>query len=247
MCALYSNMDMSRQAGPRYLELAGVLREELGGYLSGDYLPSEQQLAQRFSVNRHTLRRALDVLVAEGRVLRHKGRGTCVLPLPIVYPVHARSAYSKTLANMGFQSDAVLLGRCQRLASPDEAKDLALDAQDHVLEITTLRLLDGQPISVIAHCFSARRTEALHAYRGGSLRLHLEKQNIALKRASTLIGARIPTQKDALQLLMPRHTPVLSIRTLSCDAGGHPFELSNSISRADRFKYHVITGDQHEQ
>jgi GntR family phosphonate transport system transcriptional regulator len=239
-------MDMSRQVAPRYLELADALRDELDSYVPGDYLPSELQLAQRFSVNRHTLRRAVDVLVAEGRVLRHQGRRTCVLPAPIVYPVHAGSTYSKTLAAMGFRSDAVLLNRRQRPAKADEANQLALDEQDLVEEITTLRLLNEQPISLIVHCFSARRSGVLEAYKGGSLRLHLEQQAIALKRASTLIGARAPSQKEALQLLMPRHTPVLSIRTLSCDADGQPFELSNSISRADRFKYHVISGDQHE-
>lgn len=240
------DMDMSRQAGPRYLEVADMLRAELADHSPGDYLASELQLAQRFSVHRHTLRRALDVLVAEGRVLRHRGRGTCVLPTPIVYPVHAGSTHSKTLSRMGFRSDAVLLNRARRPARPDEAKDLALDEQGQVVEITTLRLLNEQPVSLIVHCFSERWAEALEAYQGGSLRLHMEHKVTGLKRASSLIGARAPTQKEALQLLMPRHTPVLSIRTLSCDAGDQPFELSNSISRADRFKYHVISGDQYE-
>ena len=239
-------MDLSRQAGPKYLELAAVLRGELSTYLSGDYLPSEMQLAERFSVNRHTLRRAVDVLVAEGRVLRHKGRGTCVLPGPIVYPVHSQSTYSKTLSHMGFRSEALLIKRLQRIARADEVKDLALGRADGVLEITTLRFLNEQPISIINHCFSAVREPLLHDYETGSLRSHLDQKGISLKRISTLIGARIPTQKEALQLLMPRHTPVLSIRTLSCDSNGKPFELSQSISRADRFKYHVISGEQHE-
>ena len=39
-------MDMSRQqAEPLYLELANILRAELGSYTSGDYLPPEVQLA----------------------------------------------------------------------------------------------------------------------------------------------------------------------------------------------------------
>src|SRR5690606_6242374 len=107
-------MDLSRQEVPRYVELAEVPRSELGGDKSGDYLPSETQLAQRFGVNRHTLRRAVDVLIAEGSVLRRKGRGTCVLPRPIVYPVDASSAYSKTLSGMGLRSQAILLGRRRR-------------------------------------------------------------------------------------------------------------------------------------
>ncbi len=243
----FFEMDLSRQVGPKYLELADVLRGELGTYSSGDYLPSELQLAERFSVNRHTLRRAVDVLVEEGRLLRHKGRGTCVLPRPIVYPVHAQSAYSKTLSRMGLHSEAQLIKRQQRMANAEEAKDLGLDPAEAVLEITTLRFLNGQPISIINHCFSIRREPLLRHYQTGSLRSHFDKQGISLRRMSTLIGARIPTQKEALQLLMPRHTPVLSIRTLSCDSGGEPFELSQSISRADRFKYHVISGEQNEK
>ncbi|UYO92307.1 phosphonate metabolism transcriptional regulator PhnF [Pollutimonas sp. M17] len=239
-------MDLSRQEVPRYVELADVLRSELGGYKSGDYLPSETQLAQRFGVNRHTLRRAVDVLIAEGSVLRRKGRGTCVLPRPIVYPVDASSAYSKTLSGMGLRSQAILLGRRRRPAHPDEARDLALGPQEPVLEFQTLRLLDEQPISLITHCFAARHREVLQHYGGGSMRQHLEGCNVRLKRVSTLIGARAPTQRDAAQLLMPRHTPVLSIRTLSSDAAGAPFELACSITRADRFKYHVISGEQHE-
>ncbi|MFW7342811.1 phosphonate metabolism transcriptional regulator PhnF [Pollutimonas sp. H1-120] len=239
-------MDLSRQEVPRYMELAKVLRSELGTYRSGDYLPSETQLAQRFGVNRHTLRRAVDVLILEGSVLRHKGRGTCVLPRPIVYPVSAASAYSKTLSDMGFRSKAILLGRRQRPAHPDEARDLALAPQEAVLELQTLRMLDEQPISLITHCFAARHQETLGDYGGGSMRQHLEQKNIVLKRVSTLIGARTPTQQDAIRLLMPRHTPVLSIRTLSSDASGVPFELSRSVSRADRFQYHVISGERHE-
>ncbi len=44
----------------RYQEIAAKLEQELRQhYRCGDYLPAEQQLAARFEVNRHTLRRAL--------------------------------------------------------------------------------------------------------------------------------------------------------------------------------------------
>ncbi len=42
----------------RYQEIAARLEQELRHhYRCGDYLPAEQQLAARFEVNRHTLRR----------------------------------------------------------------------------------------------------------------------------------------------------------------------------------------------
>lgn len=240
-------MDLSRQPQARYLQIADALRDQLGGYKAGEYLPSESALAEQFDVNRHTLRRAVDELVAEGRVLRHKGRGSCVLPQAIVYPLHASSAYSKTLEGMGFRSGAVLLARREREAKDDEIADLQLYTEETVLEIRTLRLLDEQPISLITHCFARRHLEFVHAYTGGSMREHLARQGIRLQRSSTLIGARTPNQHTALQLMMPRHTPVLSIRTLSCGSDGRPFELSRSLTRADRFNYHVISGEQSDQ
>ncbi len=43
----------------RYQQIAAQLEQELRTqYRCGDYLPSEQQLAERYQVNRHTLRRA---------------------------------------------------------------------------------------------------------------------------------------------------------------------------------------------
>ncbi len=51
----------------RYQEIAARLEQELRHhYRCGDYLPAEQQLATRFDVNRHTLRRAIDQLVERG-------------------------------------------------------------------------------------------------------------------------------------------------------------------------------------
>ncbi|UHL65017.1 GntR family transcriptional regulator [Paralcaligenes sp. KSB-10] len=233
-------MNLSRQSDPRYIELADALRHELDDCVPGDDLPSETQLANRFSVNRHTLRRALDVLVDEGRVVRQQGRRARVLARPIVYPVHAHSTYSKALTKMGLQSEAVLLHRHRRQASPEEARHLAPNRDEAIIELHTLRLLGGQPISLIRHCFATRQEHLLETYRGGSVRSHLEGQNVFLKRVFSLIGAGLPAQKDAAQLLMPQRAAVLNVQTLSSDADGAPFELSYSISRADRFQYQII-------
>ena len=64
----------------RYQEIAAQLEQELRQhYRCGDYLPAEQQLAARFEVNRHTLRRAIDQLVEKGWVQRRQGVGVLVL------------------------------------------------------------------------------------------------------------------------------------------------------------------------
>ena len=85
-------MQLSRQDEPVYRELADILRRELSGYQAGEFLPGEVQLAERFGVNRHTLRRAIDELVFEGSLLRQQGKGTQVLDRPLIYPMGADTA-----------------------------------------------------------------------------------------------------------------------------------------------------------
>ncbi|AZN50640.1 GntR family transcriptional regulator [Pseudomonas aeruginosa] len=206
----FQTMHLSRQSEPLYRELAERLRQELLAYRPGDYLPGEIQLAQRFAVNRHTLRRALDELVLEGRVLRRQGKGTQVLEAPTIYPMGAA-----------------------------EATHLGIGEGGRVLELTTLRYLDGQPVSLIRHCYAVSRSELLADYQGGSLRRYLADKGLPLTRTYSLIGARLPNREEAARLLMPRHAPLLTVLTLSRDRTGQPVELAQSISRADRFQYQV--------
>ncbi|WP_312596183.1 phosphonate metabolism transcriptional regulator PhnF [Stutzerimonas nitrititolerans] len=232
-------MDLSRQAQPLYLELAETLRLEVRRMQPGDYLPGELQLAARFSVNRHTLRRAVDELVQEGQLARHKGKGTRVLTRPMIYPMRAESAYSASLSAQGHGVEALLLERRVRPASEAEAEHLQLEIAAPVLELLTLRLIDEQPVSLIRHRYCASFEPVLADYRGGSLRGYLAERGSVLTRAYSLIGARLPSREEADRLMMSRQAPLLTVLTLSQNPAGRPVELSYSTSRADRFQYQV--------
>ena len=235
-------MQLSRQPNePLYLELAQVLRGELRHYRIGDFLPGEMQLARRFAVNRHTLRRAVDELINEGRLLRRQGKGTQVLQRPLVYPLQADSAYSESLAALGLRTEARLLERRQLSASAEEARHLQLAEGAALIELSTLRLLDGEPVSLIRHRYCASHAERLADYQGGSLRRYLGERGLPLTRRFSLIGARLADRDEAAQLLMPLRMPLLSVFTLSCDASGRPLEIALSASRSDRFQYQVAT------
>jgi DNA-binding GntR family transcriptional regulator len=53
---------------------------------AGSNLPSESQLREEFGVSRTTIRRALDLLRAEGLVVREPGVGTRVVDLVLLWP-----------------------------------------------------------------------------------------------------------------------------------------------------------------
>jgi DNA-binding GntR family transcriptional regulator len=67
---------------PAYLQIAAWLRDRIrdGTYQPGDRLPSASALCDRFQVARETVRRALDLLHADGTVVRRQGAGIFVRP-----------------------------------------------------------------------------------------------------------------------------------------------------------------------
>ena len=79
---------------PIYIQISETLLNDIRtNYEPGDFLPSEFALAERFGVNRHTVRRAVDELIRDGVLGRYRGRGTAVLELPIDFPIHRDSRF----------------------------------------------------------------------------------------------------------------------------------------------------------
>ncbi len=69
---------MTRPFVPIYARILDALRQRIaaGVYRVGENLPTEAELVEEFDVSRHTVRAALQNLVAEGIVERSAGRGT---------------------------------------------------------------------------------------------------------------------------------------------------------------------------
>src|SRR2546429_1446268 len=69
-----------RPGMPGYLQIADAIRHDLRD--EGERISSEHALCALFKVSRPTIRQALEVLVQEGRLYRHAGRGTFATPVP---------------------------------------------------------------------------------------------------------------------------------------------------------------------
>ncbi len=71
---------MALKEAPQYRLLYEKLRKliEEGSYSRGDLLPSENELCAAHHLTRPTVRKALDMLVNDGFILRHQGKGSIV-------------------------------------------------------------------------------------------------------------------------------------------------------------------------
>jgi DNA-binding FadR family transcriptional regulator len=75
-------------------QMRALLDERAG--LGDQRLPSERSLSAQLGVGRRTLRRALEVLEAEGHIWRHQGKGTFLGPRPLRGEVSLLELSSRT-------------------------------------------------------------------------------------------------------------------------------------------------------
>ncbi|USZ49431.1 phosphonate metabolism transcriptional regulator PhnF [Halomonas sp. DN3] len=237
---------MSRQvteAGspPRYRQLADVLsREVRAQYSPGDLLPSEAALSRRFGVNRHTVRRALDELVAAGMVTRHQGRGTQVVDRRLDYAVNAASKVTHNLAELGLATETCCLA--QGLAVPPEAiaQRFARGPGESLLCVDTMRHVDRAPLLRLRHWFDPERVPGwLDRYRGGSTRALLDQHyGLRLRRSRVRLEAVQADADDSRMLQCARLAPLVVLTSDNVDADDRLVEISVSRARADRLAYH---------
>ena len=84
---------------PQYKKLYELLRKQIreGVFKEGDLLPSENELCSLHEVTRPTVRQALDRLVIEGFIKKHKGKGSIVNSLPKGIGILSLESTSKSM------------------------------------------------------------------------------------------------------------------------------------------------------
>lgn len=220
-----------------YQHIAAQLEQELRTrYHRGEYLPSEQRLAERFQVNRHTLRRAVDQLVDRGWLQRRHGIGILVLMRPYDYPLHARAHFSQNLLDQGSHPTSELLLAVLRPCGAPVASALSCQTGETVIHLRTLRRVNGIPLSVIDHYLpDLAWWPALQRFESGSLHEFI-KQHLGhgLARRQTRISARRAQTKESQLLEVANQIPLLCVRTLNTRGDSDLIaEYSFTLARAD--------------
>lgn len=223
---------------PLWQAIAATLGHEIdaGHYRPGDRLPSEAQLAARFGVNRHTVRRALAELAEEGRLHSRRGAGVFVTARPTDYALGRRVRFSQNLAAAGRSGSHRFTRLETRPADAAEAEALALAAGAPVHVVEGVSLADGQPLAMFCSVLPGRLEgflAAAEAHR--SITAALAACGVAdYTRASTRITAKLASATQAVALQVPQGAPVLRSVAINLDAAGRPVEYGRTWFAGDR-------------
>src|SRR2546430_4093367 len=119
-----------------------------GGYAAGTRLPSEHELAERYSVSRGTIRQAFAALRADGVIASRRGARRVVVGGPRVQSFGELLSFSRWARAMGEVPGGRVIALRRRPARPAEAERLTIPPGAQVYHLTTVRLLSGRPVMI---------------------------------------------------------------------------------------------------
>jgi len=208
-----------------------------GAHSPGERLPGEIEIAARFGVNRHTVRRALAELAARGLVRAERGSGTYVERGRLAYPIGTRTRFSEIVGAAGRGAGGKLIAHWNGPASADIAKRLGLSAGEPVIALEILRSADRVPISSATTWLAAALApDAARLYRRHrSMTRVLAHYGIAdYRRQSTRISAAPADAIDAGRLRLAPGRAVLVVDSIDVTLAGVPVLTTRGRFAADR-------------
>lgn len=227
----------------RWQEILETLKLAIasGRYPRGSRLPTEAELASSFAVNRHTVRRALQMLRDDGLVEPRQGAGVFVTGQPRTYRLGRRARFSQSLEGQGRGLAMSLLGIEQRRTSTDELErfDMAGKRAFTVHAAFGIRMLEGQPVALFYNLVPAGLVpdfpEALR--QNGSITRALAACGIPdYTRKSTSLTAVAADAAQSRHLQCRRGDPLLRSDAVNVTPEGRVIEVGTSWFRGDSIR-----------
>ena len=228
---------------PLYRQIKALLVQLLqsGEWRPGEMIPSEAELAQRFSVSQGTVRKAIDELAAENLLIRRQGKGTFVASHD---DPRAFFRFLRLMPLVGGmqQAKSVPLECWRAKAGTEAARMLALAIGDPIVIIRRLLQFDGKPIVVDeiylpGAIFGALTLDMLRVYQGSLYSFFESQFGVRVARAEERLRA-VPADRVSADLLhVAEGSPLLSVERLSFSYADKPVEWRRGLYNTQNHCY----------
>lgn len=230
---------------PRYQQVCSALRQWIaqGHYPPQSRLEPEKELCEMFGVSRITVRKALQMLAAEGLVKSVQGKGTFVQVDPRASLVQADMSQRINRARqLAKNSRVVKLTIEDSEASAEVCDDLKLPAGSNVLKVSYVRVLRDMNIGYVeSFCPQDLELEFCAAdFANNTLLTVLEDKGIPLSGIDHLVGATLADTQLATRLNVDVGAPLVRVRMVMLDLAHKPVQKVVAWFRADQYEHHLF-------
>ena len=223
-----------------YLDLKASI--DAGDWQPGDRLPPERELAASYGCSLITVRRALDELSRERRLIRSRGRGTYVSAPPIDRNLQGSLSFAEEMRRLGKEPDTRLVAARPQSATETVAAALRIEAGSPTVYLERLRSASGTPMLLEMVHLSAERFPGL-------LQADLEHHSLydllatryrtPVARARETLEPVLVPAREARLLGVKARSLALLVEGLAYSVDGSPVEYGRTYVRGDLSRYFV--------
>lgn len=217
-------------------------RVEQGQLKPGEKIPSSQDIAREFNVNRMTARRALASLEEEGLLRILHGSGTFVSEAPIPYVVGRRVHFDRNLEAVNARPERKLLRWWLEPATQDVAAALGLGAKAPLIALEIGAYANGHPIGIgTRFCCATRFSGFPEIFEElGSISETLKRFGVNdYHRAKTIVLARLPAPHEHHFLKSSKSLPVLAYTAIDQTTDGDPISCFIGCFSSQAIELHI--------
>lgn len=231
----------------KYEKIASYIKNQImeGKYKANEKLPFEKDLCEKFDASKMTVKKALDLLVMEGLIVKRRGSGTFVKDISQnqIDDITIKNQFTGfTASNEGHEVDTLLLDFKIIPADETIAEHLKIDEEDFVYLIKRVRFVDEEaiviektymPLALFPAIKKSDAEKSLYDYIEG-------KMNFKIQSSHSVVRARKSEKLDREYLKLEADEPVIEVERIGYLDNGKVFEYSFSRHRYDKFEFRAI-------
>lgn len=228
---------------PAYLKVYYELKKEILNkkYEKENFLPPEPKLGELFGVSRTTVRKAVEMLAADGYVRVQQGRGTEVIRETDRQGLSIATSITETLEKNGYTVRLKEAFIDEIPADESLARELQIKEKEPVVRLRRIQLADEEPIAILKNYIPKEKVPdfARKMGEGSSVYSFLEQEyGYIIDSAKDVISARPAEFVDAEILRVDIGTPLLCIRRITF-FNGKPVTSDRIHVRYDKYELQV--------
>jgi GntR family transcriptional regulator len=225
------------------------LHEELAKIIAstppGERLITEPALAKQLGVSRATLREAMRIFESQGLIRRRQGSGTYVThPSAIIATGLEVLESIETLAKRIGLSVTMGLNRIElRSATLEEAQNLGISPDSHVIQISRTIETEGRPVAYLVDILPEdiiTAEDLKSGFHGSVLDILLQRGTPVLTASRTEITASTATAELARAMGIQRDDVLLQFVALLYTKDDIVVDYSFSYFLPGYFRFHVV-------
>ncbi|MFC5466384.1 GntR family transcriptional regulator [Lederbergia graminis] len=213
-----------------------------GDFVTGQLIPTEQELAAEYNVSRVTVRQATNNLVAKGYLVRNQGSGTFVAKQSVVGRATKVKSFSEEMTELGKEVTTDILVFKVITASERISKKLKIKVDAPVYYFERLRKADGEPMMYeISYMDVAEYPDlSYEKLKGSKYKYAEEYKETTVDYSHHAIIPIMPTSEIVDYFGIDPEMPILKVMNTTYLSNGAILDYTELLLNTERYQYQVI-------